>query len=253
MLERLATKNVTAAKTRLFPNWVDLDRVRPLPHAAPLRAERFTDSQIVVLYSGNLGAKQGLDTVVEAARLLTGPGDEDICFVVCGDGVGRAELERLAAGVSNIELWPLVPEDRLNDLLNVADIHVLPQRADAADLVFPSKLTNMLASGRPVVATVTRGTQVAEILDGCGVVVPPGRPAELAAALRALARDRERRRALGIEARKLAVRLWDKDTLLASAFEDYIGPRADIAATRAAERRAPPPQAARAPRPSTNL
>jgi len=87
--------------------------------------------------------------------------------------------------------------------------------------VFPSKLTNMLASGRPVVATANPGTQIATLLEGCGLTVPPQDPAALAVALRSLADDPERRRSLGAEARRTAERLWDKHAVLSAAFAPY--------------------------------
>lgn len=226
MVTRLSAKKITPAQAQLFPNWVELDRIRPLPHACSLRVEHFSEDRVVVLYAGNMGNKQGLETVVQAAKLLAGPNDTMIHFVFCGEGVGRQALESAAGAATNISFWPLVPADRLNELLNLADIHVLPQRADAEDLVFPSKLTNMLASGRPVVATANPDTQIAETLGGCGVVVRPGDPFELADALRSLATDQERRRSLGAMARIVAERLWDKDAVLARAFKDHFGPRA---------------------------
>src|SRR5262249_27631759 len=160
----------------------------------------------------NMGKKQGLETLLEAARLVAKAGSTRIRFLMCGDGVERAELAAAAQGLTNISFAPLVPLDRLNQLLNLADIHVLPQRGDAEDLVFPSKLTNMLASGRPVVSTARPDTQIAAVLDGCGIVVPPGDAAALAQALCELAADAPRRRALGAEARRVAERLWDKNT-----------------------------------------
>jgi colanic acid biosynthesis glycosyl transferase WcaI len=232
MVKRLAAKTVAAERTRLFPNWVDLDRIRPLPEASALRAQHFPDDRIVVLYSGNMGKKQGLETVLQAAKLIA-PLDAKIQFVFCGDGVGRVELERAASGAPNVAFWPLVPAERLNELLNAADIHVLPQRADTEDLVFPSKLTNMLASGRPVVATANAHTQIADVLGDCGVVVPPGDACKLADALRCLAHDPERRRTLGATGRLRAERLWDKSMVLANAFRDQLAPHADAAPRRA--------------------
>jgi colanic acid biosynthesis glycosyl transferase WcaI len=222
MLRLLAAKRVATAQTRLFPNWVDLDRIRPLPHPTTLRARHFKADQTVVLYSGNMGAKQGLRMLVETAKLLAASGSDKIRFVFCGDGVRRHELEGLANGAANIEFWPLVSTDRLNELLNTADIHVLPQRADVGESVFPSKLTNMLASGRPVIATANPGTQIAEVLEGCGVVVPPSDPAALAAAIRELAADPERRQALGAAARAVAEQLWDKNAVLSNVFGAYV-------------------------------
>src|SRR5262245_45524750 len=221
MRARLRTKGVAPARAGLFPNWVDLNRIRPLPQRP--KTDRFRADDIVVLYSGNMGKKQGLETLLDAARLVADSGETRIRFLICGDGVEREELAAAAQGLTNVSFAPLVPLDRLNELLNLADIHVLPQRADAEDLVFPSKLTNMLASGRPVVATVNPDTQIAEMLDGCGVVVPPGAPLKLADALRELAADTELRRTLGEAARRTAERLWDKNAVLAHAFREHLG------------------------------
>lgn len=217
MMDRLTTKGVAVARQMLFPNWVELDRIVPSAWVSPLRREwGLMDSDVVILYSGNMGEKQGIEILVEAARLLQKI--TNIHFLLCGDGVARARLERFADGLSNIRFKPLQATDRLNDLLNLADIHVLPQRSDAADLVLPSKLTNMMASGRPVVATASAGTQVADLVQDCGIVVVPGDAAALAAALAALATDTDRRRSLGAAARALAERLWDKNRLLTQAF-----------------------------------
>ncbi len=219
MLERLAHKGVVAERRVLFPNWVELDRITPLQTVSPLRREwGFSDADVVVLYSGNMGEKQGLEVLIEAARQLGG--ETRLRFVLCGDGAARPRLEAAAAGLPNIVFKPLQPLELLNDLLGLADIHALPQRADAEDLVLPSKLTNMLASGRPVVATVGASTQVAEIVKSCGIVVPPGDPAALAGALGELAQAAEKRHALGIEARHMAEQLWDKERLLNCAFRN---------------------------------
>jgi colanic acid biosynthesis glycosyl transferase WcaI len=219
MLDRLLAKGVPRGRAALLPNWVDLDRIRPL--AAARSAEREA-APVVALYSGNMGLKQGLETVLRAAQLLHEAGDTRLRFVFCGDGVARPALERAAGALPNVAFRPLVPAERLNWLLNEADVHVLPQRAGAEDLVFPSKLTNMLASGRPVVATANAGTEIATLLEGCGLRVPPEDPAALAAALRSLADDADLRQSLGAQARRTAERLWDKRAVLAAAFAPYL-------------------------------
>ena len=96
------------------------------------------------------------------------------------------------------------PLEDLNSLLNLADVHLLPQRADAADLVMPSKLTGMLASGRPVVATALEGTQIFSVVSKCGLVVEPGNPRAFADAVESLLDNDDVRTALGGEARQLA-------------------------------------------------
>ena len=227
MLDRLVAKGVEGARSGLFPNWVDLERIRPI-------AIRSDAKEITVLYSGTMGLKQGLETVIHAAALLHEAGETRLKFVLCGDGIAEGNLQRAAAGVPTVSFRPLVPADRLNELLNEADIHVLPQRADAEDLVFPSKLTNMLASGRPVVATANPGTQIAMLLEHCGLAVPPEDAQALAAALRSLADDPDRRRELGLRARQTAEQLWDKHAVLTAAFEPYM----TAAAVRAVHRSA---------------
>jgi colanic acid biosynthesis glycosyl transferase WcaI len=156
----------------------------------------------VALYAGNLGAKQGLELLIDAARRLRRV--PKLAFVIAGTGAARESLEAMGRELSNLYWLPLQPAERLNDLLNLADIHLLPQRADAADLVMPSKLTGMLASGRPVIATAHPGTQLSRVVSGCGVVVPPGDGAALAAAVARLAGDAEQRRVLGAAARGYA-------------------------------------------------
>ena len=87
---------------------------------------------------------------------------------------GGARLERFADALPNIRFNPLQPTDRLHDLPNLADIHVLPQRIDAADMVLPSEWTSMLVSGRPIAVTVSPGAQVADLVQYCGIVDNPG-------------------------------------------------------------------------------
>ncbi len=135
-------------------------------------------------------------------------------FVFCGNGAGRADLEARCAGLPNVTFLDLQPLERLGDLLTCADIHLLPQRADAADLVMPSKLTGMLASGRPVVVTAHPGTEVARVVEGCGRVVPPEQADVFADAIAALADDAEQRARFGAAARRYAEENLDKDAVL---------------------------------------
>ena len=129
----------------------------------------------------------------------------------------RAELERLADGLANVQLHDLQPAARMGAMLTMADLHLLPQIAGAADLVLPSKLTNMLASGRPVVATTEPGTGLYGEVDGCGVLTPPGDAAALAVAVAALADDPARRALLGAAAAQRAVERWSKPAIIAGA------------------------------------
>lgn len=203
MLERLKIKGVDQEKLLFFPNWVNTALIYPMDNPSPFRAELgFSDNNVVLLYSGNMGQKQGLEVIIEAARLLEP--HTNVRFVMCGQGAAYETLYAMAAGLQNMTWLPLQPLDRLNELLNLADIHLLPQKADAADLVMPSKLTGILASGRAVVATASKGTEVWSVVEGRGINTPPGDVEAFAEAIYALVNDPDERRRLGKQARRYA-------------------------------------------------
>ena len=211
MLTKAHTKGVQAARLVLLSNWIDPAEIRPLPYPSSLRAALGFDKRaLVVLFSGSLGAKQGLDLMVDAARQASG----NIGFVICGEGVEAERLQGLAAGLPNVRFLPLQPPERLNDLLNLADVHFLSQDPKAASSVMPSKLIGMLASGRPVVAAVAAGSEVAELIDGCGIRVDPGDASGVVRALAVLERDAAMRTRLGENARKCAEQLFSVDRIL---------------------------------------
>lgn len=135
-------------------------------------------------------------------------------FAICGNGANRERLAASAAGLDNIRFFDLQPIGRLSDLLGLASVHLLPQIAGAADLVLPSKLTNMLASGRAVVATADAGTGLADEVEGCGLVVRPGDARALADGITTLIDDTPRREAFGIEGRRRAKQRWSRDQIL---------------------------------------
>ena len=167
-----------------------------LSRAGPYRADLgLAPDAVVVLLLSNMGKKQGLELLPQVAGLLADR--PDIQFVFCGDGVGKVGLVQSCSGLPNVRFLDLQPVDRLNDLLGLADIHLLPQRAGAADLVMPSKLTGMLASGRAVLATAAPETQLAYVLEGCGLVVSSESPEAMAEGLRRLADDALRERLVG--------------------------------------------------------
>jgi colanic acid biosynthesis glycosyl transferase WcaI len=143
---------------------------------------------------------------------------QNTVFVICGDGLMKPDLEAAVAGLSNVRLLPLQPADRLAELLGMADIHLLPQSPDAADLVLPSKLSGMLASGRPVIATCRADTEISEIVSQCGLVVAPQDSTALARAVGRLADDKPMRLELGRRARALAEANFDREAVLSALF-----------------------------------
>ncbi len=213
MLARLAQKGVARDRILFFPNWVDTALIRPLAAQSPLRAELGIAADTrVLLYSGNMGEKQGLEVLVEVARAF-GPEDK-VLFLLCGDGAARARIERSAAGLEHVRFIGLQPLQKLNELLNLADVHLLPQRADAEDLVMPSKLTAIMACGRPLVASARAGSDVGRIAGEAGIVVPPGDVPAFEAAIRRLLGNEALRARLGSSGRAYALANWDREIVL---------------------------------------
>src|ERR1700743_1310228 len=117
--------------------------------------------------------KQGLDLIVEAARSLSKT-DARIRFVLCGEGPHRRMLESLAGELTNIRFLGLQGSESFAELLRTADVHLIPQKAEAADLVLPSKLGGIFATGRPVIVMARPDTGLAAEVAGAGLVIPPG-------------------------------------------------------------------------------
>lgn len=222
MLERTVSKGIPAERAFLFPNWVDVDAIHPQDSGVPnsFRRELGLEDKVLIVYSGNMGNKQGLELLAPLAEFFAP--NPRVHFLFCGDGAFRPQLEALVRHRPNVTMLPLQPLERLNDLLNAADIHLLPQRAGAADLVMPSKLTGMLSSGRPVIATADVGTQVAHVVEGCGIVVPAEDEEALHAAVSELVENESLRHRLGEAARRYAVEHLGKDQVLLQFEQDLI-------------------------------
>ncbi|WP_322030758.1 glycosyltransferase WbuB [Paraburkholderia sp. J76] len=242
MVERAIDKGVDASRAVCLPNWVDTRAIFPLPYPSAFRRRLgIPQDNTVVLYSGNMGAKQGIEILADVATALAAR--TDISFVFCGDGAARRELVARCEPLSNCHVLPLQPVSMLNELLNVADIHVLPQRNDAADLVMPSKLTGMLASGRAVVAMARPGTSLFDVVSNHGIVVPPEDGQALAAAIVELAGDPARRATLGRAARRYAKRTLSPQAIF-EVLEAKLAGLADGAARQAGESHVEPQPAA---------
>ncbi len=212
---RLLQKGVDSKRAVLLPNWVDTMEIFPLnvPPNVLRREFAIPENKTIVLYSGNMGRKQGLESVIAAARALQSY--PSLHFVLCGEGAARAELETQAQDLMNVQFMPLQPVEKLNELLNSADIHILPQIAGTADLVMPSKLLGMLASGKPVIATANHGTEIETVVRQTGRVVPPGDTQALCQAILNLAELPQLRAELGKKGRKLVCEKWSMDGILA--------------------------------------
>ena len=218
MNKRILSKGVSKDKMKSFPNWVDISQIYPLEE--PVLTYRnqlgINDDDIVILYSGNMGEKQGLEILLDAAQVLIEY--KNIRFILCGDGASKSKLMAVASqkGLHNVHFIPLQPKEQLNELLNTADIHALIQKKSASDLVMPSKLTGMFSSGRPIIATSGEETALSTVLHdaNAGIVVPPEDLEKLTKAIIHLSQDKALRMIFGENARNYAVNHLSKDYIM---------------------------------------
>ena len=212
MCAKLREKGVAAERVVELRNWANAPARDPANGAA-YRAEWGLGEKRVALYSGNIANKQGIGIVIEAAHLLASR--DDLVFVICGEGPNRARLEAQAEGLANLQFHDLQPAARLGELLALADVHLLPQIAGAADLVLPSKLANMLGSARPVVATSAPGTGLYAEVEGCGINTEPDDAVAFAAAISYLLDNAAEAESLGQTGSQRAAERWSQDAIIA--------------------------------------
>ena len=211
MAHKLEEKGVPRHHIHELRNWAEIEHIKPQPQS--VYSERWKiAARHVALYSGSIAQKQGIESIIDAARELAHR--KDLMFVICGNGPRRKALEDYSEGMDNVQLHDLQPMEELGELLNLASVHLLPQRRNAADLVLPSKLANMLASGRPVVAGVEPGTGIAREIEGAGLACEPESGTPMARAIEQLLNDDELRETLGETARARAQERWGRESIL---------------------------------------
>jgi putative colanic acid biosynthesis glycosyltransferase WcaI len=177
MRRRLEGRGVEPARISVIPGWVDTEAIHPV--------DVDLHGRFVVMHSGNVGHAQELDTLIAAARAVG-----DVEFEIVGNGARRDELERQAAGLPNVSFRPYRPRSELSASLSSASLHFIGLAPGLSGSVVPSRLYGVLAAGRPVLVAADEASEAAELVReaGAGIVVPPGKPDAVAAAIRA-ARD----------------------------------------------------------------
>jgi len=224
MMNKAQEKGVAAEKLIFFPNWSEVARFREVSatQVAVLRARLgLPEEKKIILYSGNIGEKQGLENVVEAAVRLQ---HQPWLFVIVGQGGGKARLEKMVSerGGDNVLFFPLQPYDVLPALLKMGDCHLVIQKRGAADAVLPSKLTNILAVGGNAVITAEPQTELSQLCaarPGIAVCVEPESvPALVTGIDAALAMPRENRLA-----REYAQSTLEKESVLKQFLADIRG------------------------------
>jgi glycosyltransferase involved in cell wall biosynthesis len=205
------------AKVLIIPNWGDIDDIQPMPRAHnPVLEKLGIDSAFVVQIMGTVGRTHALETLVDAAALLHD--DASIQFLIIGDGARRAWLdsEIQRRGLRNVHTLGKVPWTGIAVHLAACDVSVIPYIKGMDGVSVPSRMYNVMASGRPIIAAAGDTSELARVVaeEKIGWVTPPGDGEALAEAIRAARGEPAELDEMGARARGAAVSKYSRDAVI---------------------------------------
>jgi colanic acid biosynthesis glycosyl transferase WcaI len=217
MRSNLISKGVPEQKVSLLPDYIDVSFMRPVFGQNGFRQRvGIGREQFLVMYSGSVAGKQGLETFVRAGAEFEA--DPHVTCCVIGEGLYLPELKKTAdeLGLRRFQFLPLQPRESLPSQLSAADVLVITQRATVRDVVFPGKMLYYMAAGRPILASVSEDSETGRFIrkHGVGLVVPPEDPAMLADAIRWMKVHPEETREFGLNGRRVAESQFDRTVVL---------------------------------------
>ena len=213
---RLLDRGVPAAKISVVPNFVDTEFIKPLPKDNSFSREHGVHDRFVIMHAGNLGYVYDLETLLDVAARLRP--NEEIVFLIVGDGVARPRLEAKARGLDldNVRFLPFQPRDRLPLLRASSDVQVSLYKPGASGDSMPSKIYETMASGRALLSSADRDSDVWDLVaeTGCGVCVEPGNVDQLFEAVMRIYQDPALRVEMGRRGRRHAERDYSREVIV---------------------------------------
>ncbi len=224
MRQRIVQKGIAPEKVVLFPARADssLYSLRDRYDGKAFREKHGLVGKLIVSHSGNMGVKQGLEVILEAAAKSRA--QEDIQYLFVGDGAMRSQLEARARNLSNVRFLPVLEKDAFMQMLAATDIALITQQRIVSDIVFPSKTVTLLSAGCPVIASVNSGSEVARTVlrSGAGLVVEPENADALLTSIQGLAKSPETLAGMSRQARRFAIDSWDESFTLPRMEQQFV-------------------------------
>lgn len=223
MIKKLRVK--FSKEIYFFPNWTNISQFHPLENRAQAKMEfGFDSNDKVMLYSGGIGKKQGLEAIIEAADYFQK--DAEIKFVICGSGPYKSVLQAKAEkkGLANVYFFPLQPLEKFNNFLNMADVHLVIQKADASDLMMPSKLTSILSVGGLALITANPGSGLYTLVDTyeVGIIAPAENTGALIEAMKLAVSPGKKNQTIRKQARLYAEKFLNIDEIMTRFVVDLV-------------------------------
>jgi colanic acid biosynthesis glycosyl transferase WcaI len=225
MRRKIVSKGISPDKVVVVPPPADssLFAVGSVVEGSEFRCKHGLEGKFMVAHSGNMGVKQGLDVMLDAASQLRE--HRDFVFVLAGDGAMKSSLEERAAALdlANVRFLPLLEHAEYLQMLAATDVALIVQQLTVSDIVFPSKTVALLSAARPVTASVSAGSEIGRVIQesGGGVVTEPEDVEALAVVIKEFFDHPEKRLAMGESGRQYAMQHWD-ETRVFSNFEGHL-------------------------------
>jgi colanic acid biosynthesis glycosyl transferase WcaI len=218
MKMEIVQKGVRKDTVYILPNWADTENIKPTINNKYLRNRlSIKPKQKIILYSGNIGEKQNLKSVINVAEKMQTDNNRCI-FLIVGDGASKKRLvaDVKKRNISNIIFLPLQPTEDLGALLTMADIHLVTQDKNISDFVLPSKLTNILSAGGVSIISASQETQLSQLVKkhGLGYLIKPDSESELYIAINHLLINKPQHSIISNKAREYAEKYLSKDKIL---------------------------------------
>jgi len=218
MKKQIVQKGINNREIAILPNWADTDKIHPEINNKYLRDKlNVKSNQKVILYSGNIGEKQNLMSVINVAEKMQSVNTNYI-FLMVGDGAYKKRLVETVnkRNITNIYFYQLQPIDDLGALLTLGDIHLVIQDKNISDSVLPSKLSNILSAGGVSIISALKNTQLSQLVKnyGIGYLINPGSENELYNAINYLLNNKSEHNTISINARKYSEKYLSKDKIL---------------------------------------
>lgn len=213
---RLHSAGIPEHRIEVIANWAHVKMPQDHDRDAVRRALGWGRTEIIALHAGNMGAKQGLEALVDVARLADEQGSA-VRVVLLGSGSRRASLEKYGAGVSRLTFLGSMPPGAFESALTAADCLLLHEKQGVLEMSVPSKLTTYFSAERPVIAATHPRSGAASIMRAAkaGVIVPSGEPRTILEAIEALCKDPEVAAAFASNGRSYASRHFSESVSLA--------------------------------------
>ncbi|MCR5808701.1 MAG: glycosyltransferase family 4 protein [Clostridiales bacterium] len=208
--KNIMEKGVPEEKIEIIPNWIDVNEVRHVPREENKLFDEFgiDRERFIVVYAGNLGRAQGIDTFIDAAKKV-----RDAEFVIFGTGSSMHEYEERSKDCRNIRMLPLMPKERISEVYSMGDMSLVACKKGTGVGAVPSKTFSIMAAGTPVLLSFDEGSALWKLIasKACGLCVPADDADGLAEAVRFAMDHREELRSMGENARRCAETDYSKE------------------------------------------